>query len=213
MLNFKVKVLDNFLNEKDFAELSNYAKNLASSKKIDIFHNEIDRNNKVIKSTINEEFLTRINNNYLPIASNILKDLNNEKLNLFSYSDFTIVKTNKNSKFPIHDDAPNKLLSGVIFLYPQDNKGTIFYNNKSGEGKTEIDWKINRAVFFSRKERETWHSYEGDKKNDRIALVYNLMTYRKNIREICRIEKKNYIFCMIRYLINPYLLRFLKVTI
>ena len=83
MLNFKVKVLDNFLNEKDFAELSNYAKNLASSKKIDIFHNEIDRNNKVIKSTINEEFLTRINNNYLPIASNILKDLNNEKLNLF----------------------------------------------------------------------------------------------------------------------------------
>ena len=64
MLNFKVKVLDNFLNEKDFAELSNYAKNLASSKKIDIFHNEIDRNNKVIKSTINEEFLTRINNNY-----------------------------------------------------------------------------------------------------------------------------------------------------
>ena len=100
------------------------------------------------------------------------------------------MKTNKNSKFPIHDDAPNKLLSGVIFLYPQDNKGTIFYNNKSGEGKTEIDWKINRAVFFSRKERETWHSYEGDKKNDRIALVYNLMTYRKNIREICRIEKK-----------------------
>ena len=109
---------------------------------------------------------------------------------MFSYSDFSIVKTNKNSKFPIHDDAPNKLLSGVIFLYPQDNKGTIFYNNKSGEGKTEIDWKINRAVFFLRKERETWHSYEGDKKNDRIALVYNLMTYRKNIREICRIEKK-----------------------
>ena len=85
MLNFKVKVLDNFLNEKDFAELSNYAKNLASSKKIDIFHDEIDRNNRVIKSTINEEFLTRINNNYLPIASNILKDLNNEKLNLISY--------------------------------------------------------------------------------------------------------------------------------
>ena len=34
----------------------------------------------------------------------------------------------------------------------------------------------NRAVFFSRKERETWHSYEGDRKSERIALVYNLMT-------------------------------------
>ena len=180
MLNFKVNVLDNFLNEKDFAELSNYAKNLASSEKIDIFHNEIDRNNKVIKSTINEEFLTRINNNYLPKALNILKELNDKKLNLLSYSDFTIVKTNKNSKFPIHDDAPNKLLSGVIFLYPQENKGTIFYNNKLGDGKTEIDWRTNRAVFFSRKERETWHSYEGDDKNDRIALVYNLMKYKNS---------------------------------
>ena len=188
MLNFEVKVLDNFLNEKDFLELSNYAKNLASSEKFDIFHNEIDKNNKVIKSSINEEFLIRINNNYLPIASNILKNLNEKKMSLLSYSDFTIVKTNKNSKFPIHDDAPNKLLSGVIFLYPQNNKGTIFYNKKSGEGKTEIDWKTNRAVFFSRKERETWHSYEGDNKNDRIALVYNLMTYKKNIREVCKIE-------------------------
>ena len=46
MLNFEVKVLDNFLNEKDFLELSNYAKNLASSEKFDIFHNEIDKNNK-----------------------------------------------------------------------------------------------------------------------------------------------------------------------
>ena len=151
MLNFEVKVLDNFLNEKDFLELSNYAKNLASSEKFDIFHNEIDKNNKVIKSSINEEFLIRINNNYLPIASNILKNLNEKKMSLLSYSDFTIVKTNKNSKFPIHDDAPNKLLSGVIFLYPQNNKGTIFYNKKSGEGKTEIDWKTNRAVLFSRK--------------------------------------------------------------
>ena len=90
MLNFEVKVLDNFLNEKDFLELSNYAKNLASSEKFDIFHNEIDKNNKVIKSSINEEFLIRINNNYLPIASNILKNLNEKKMSLLSYSDFTI---------------------------------------------------------------------------------------------------------------------------
>ena len=36
-----------------------------------------------------------------------------------------------------------------------------------------IDWKKNRAV-FSRKEFETWHSYEGNKISNRIALVYNL---------------------------------------
>ena len=213
MLNYKVKVLDKFLSEKDFDDLSNYAKNLASNEKIKIYHNEISKDNKVIKSSIKEEILLRLNNNYFQIASNILKELNKEKLELISYSDFSIIKTNKNSKYPIHDDTPTKLLSGVIFLYPQNNKGTIFYNTKTGEGRTEIDWKLNRAVFFSRKERETWHSYQGDNINDRIALVYNLMTHKKNIKNICKIEKKNYLLCMLRFIVNPYLYRFLKVTI
>ena len=42
-------------------------------------------------------------------------------------------------------------------------------------------------VFFSRIERETWYSYEGNKISDRIALVYNLMT--RKIKEN-KIEKK-----------------------
>lgn len=213
MLNFEIKIIDNFLNDDDFQDLSNYAKNLASNDNIKVFHNEIDKKNNVIKSSIKEDILKRINKNYLPKAINILEKLNNDKLKLFSYSDFTIVKTNKNTKFPIHDDAPNKLLSGVIFLYPKENQGTIFYNNKSGDGKTEVDWRLNRAVFFSRKERETWHSYQGDNKNDRIALVFNLMTLDKNIKEVCKIEKKNYFMCLLRFKINPYLHRFFKKTI
>ena len=213
MLNFKVKILDDFLNDKDFLELSSYAKNLASNEKINVYHNEIDKNNSVIKSSINKDTLIRINKNYLPLAANILRKLNNEKLKLLNYSDFTIIKTNKNSKFPIHDDTPNKLLSGVVFLHPKNNKGTIFYNKKSGEEKTEIEWKLNRAVFFSRKERKTWHSYEGDNQNDRIALVYNLMTHKQNIKKVCEIEKTNYFFCILRFIINPYLYKVLKVTI
>ena len=213
MLNFEIKIIDNFLNDDDFQDLSNYAKNLASNDNIKVFHNEIDKKNNVIKSSIKEDILKRINKNYLPKAINILEKLNNDKLKLFSYSDFTIIKTNKNTKFPIHDDAPNKLLSGVIFLYPKENQGTIFYNNKSGDGKTEVDWRLNRAVFFSRKERETWHSYQGDNKNDRIALVFNLMTLDKNIKEVCKIEKKNYFMCLLRFKINPYLYRFFKITI
>ena len=129
---------------------------------------------------------------------------------MFSYSDFSIIKTNKNSKFPIHDDTPNKLLSGVIYLYPENNSGTVFYNTKSGDDKTSIDWKQNRAVFFSRKERETWHSYEGDRINDRVALVYNLMTHEQNIKKVCEIENKNYVISNIRYKLNPYLFKFIN---
>ena len=111
----------------------------------------------------------------------------------------------------ISDDTPNKLLSGVVYLKPEKNIGTIFYEDKQGNGRKEIEWKQNRAVFFSRTERETWHSYQGDGKCNRIALVYNLMT--NNIKEVCKIEKKNYIISQFRYKINPYIYRFFKFTI
>ena len=42
--------------------------------------------------------------------------------------------------------------------------------------------------FFSRKEFETWHSYEGNKVSNRIALVYNLNTY--NIKKSIRLRIK-----------------------
>tara|TARA_B100000029_G_scaffold494698_1_gene558788 strand:- start:485 stop:1126 length:642 start_codon:yes stop_codon:yes gene_type:complete len=213
MLNYKIKIIDNFLSDQDFLELTKIAKNLNINQKFNVYHNEIDQNNKIIKSTIDKDLLIKINNNYFSKSINILKELNPDKAKLFSYSDFTIIKTKKDSKFPIHDDTPNKLLSGVIYLYPENNKGTVFYNNKMGSDKTEIEWKLNRAVFFSRKERETWHSYKGDGINDRIALVYNLMTDENNIKKICKIEKKNYIYSNLRFKLNPYLFRYFNKTI
>ena len=210
MLNYKIKKIDNFLEDEDFKSLSNYAKNLSENNKIDVYPNTIDKNNNILKLSIEKNLLIKINSKYLPRAFDILKELNPEKIKLFSYSDFSIIKTNKNSKFPIHDDTPNKLLSGVIYLYPENNSGTVFYNSKSGDNKTSIDWKQNRAVFFSRRERETWHSYEGDRINDRVALVYNLMTHEQNIKKVCEIENKNYLISNIRYKLNPYLFKLIN---
>ena len=48
--------------------------------------------------------------------------------------------------------------------------------------------EAQQGCFFSRKEKETWHSYEGDGSNDRVALVYNLVTTK--IRDVYTIEKK-----------------------
>ena len=159
-----------------------------------------------MKSSRVKSLLKRIHNNYHDKTMNILKDINQAKANLYDYSDFTIIVTSKNKKFPIHDDTPNKLLSGVIYLLPEENTGTIFYDDKKGSNKTAIDWKPNRAVFFSRKERETWHSYEGDKINNRVALVYNLMT--NNIKEVYNIEKKNYFLGNLRFKLNPYIYQY-----
>ena len=48
----------------------------------------------------------------------------------------------------------------------------------------------------------------GDGKSNRIVLVYNLMTRR--IKDVFKVENKNFIIGNLRYKINPYIYRFFK---
>ncbi len=206
-----IKIIDNFLNQKDLEEITSVKLNTINSREVKVYHNQIDKNNEVKADCINPEFLKRLQKNYHNKAMNLLKELNPEKTKLYDYSEFHIIETGANYEFPIHDDTPDKLLSGVIYLKPEKNSGTIFYANKKGEGKNSVDWKINRGVFFSRSERETWHSYKGDGKSNRIVLVYNLMTRR--LKDVYKIENKSYILGRLRYRLNPYLHKYFKFTI
>ena len=209
-LEYKIKVIDDFLKKDDFEALCGLNLESNNENEFKVYHNKIN-NNQIIYSTINQDLLKKIHNNYFTKATNILKEICPEKLSLYDYSDFTVIVTKKNSKFPIHDDTPDKLLSVVIYLYPENNSGTFFYSDKKGSNKTSIEWKPNRAVFFSRKEKETWHSYEGNGTNKRVVLVYNLMTNR--IKEVFKIENKNYLIGNFRFKINPYLFKYFKKTI
>jgi hypothetical protein len=200
-------IIDDFLNQQDFEQLCQLeVGNVKDSIKIYRI-----KNDKIKSSGIDKKLIDRLHKNYHHKAINILKKLCPQKLCLYDYSDFTIIVTSKNYKFPFHDDTPNKILSGVVYLYPEKNIGTIFSENKKGLNINTVDWKQNRAVFFSRKERETWHTYKGDGINNRVVLVYNLNTNR--IRDVYEIEKKNYIWGNFRYTINPYLYRYFKFTI
>ena len=206
-----LRVIDNFLEKKDLDDISSIKLKKIGRKEIHVYHNSIDKNHDTKVECIDPDFLKRLQKNYHDKALEILKTLNPLKAKLYDYSEFHIIETGADYQFPIHDDTPNKLLSGVIYLKPEKNSGTIFYDNKKGDGKKIIDWKINRAVFFSRIERETWHSYKGDGNSNRIALVYNLMTNR--IKEVYTIEKKSYFIGQLRYKLNPYIYRFFKFTI
>jgi hypothetical protein len=207
----KIEIIDNFFESNDFIKLNSLKLRIVESDKVDIYHNTINKAGEVTESCIDKNIIKHLHDKYHEKLLTILKSLNEKKTELYDYSDFTIVHTGKNYKFPIHDDTPNKLLSGVIYLTPEKNTGTIFYSNKKGSNKNVIDWKKNRAVFFSRKENETWHSYEGDGLSSRVALVYNLMTNR--IKDVYRIEKKNYLFGQIRWKLNPYLYKHFKIVI
>jgi len=206
-----IKIINNFLFKEDFTELSQLILKKTKEKEINVYHNSISMDGIKINECIEKNTLIRLHKNYHNRAIQLLTELSPKKVELYEYSEFHIIETGKNYKFPIHDDTPNKLLSGVIYLTPINNVGTLFYDNKSGDNKREIKWEQNRAVFFSRKEKTTWHSYRGDGASNRIALVYNLMT--KNIKEVSKIENNNYYFSMFRYKLNPYLYRLFGITI
>ena len=207
----KIKIIDNFLEKKDINTLSNLKLKVCEEDKMNVYHNSIREREVLNIECINKELLISLNSNYHKKALSILAELCPEKVHLYDYSEFHIIEIGKNFKFPIHEDTPNKLLSGVIYLKPLKNIGTNFFSSKTGDEKKTVDCKINRGVFFSRKEKKTWHSFEGDGKSNRVALVYNLMT--NNIKEVYKIEGKNYLFGMMRYKLNPYLYRFFKFTI
>ena len=122
----------------------------------------------------------------------ILQKLAPEKLHLWTHSDFSLIETPKDVAFPIHEDVPEKLLSIVVYIAPEVNSGTSLYETKEGNGKIDIEWKINPALLFSRKEGITWHSYRGNGQTSRLALVYNLLT--TDIKQVFKIEKKSYFF-------------------
>ena len=206
-----IKLIDNFLNEHDLKEIQSLNLTAVKKNEVKVYHNSIDKNNNVKSECINSDTIIRLHRNYHKKAINVLRELNSAKIDLYEYSEFHIIETGANCQFPIHDDTPNKLLSGVIYINPESNSGTKFYKTKKGEGEKTVEWKINRGVFFSRKERETWHSYKGDGNSNRIALVYNLMTTR--IKEVFEIEKKSYLIGNFRYKINPYIYKFFKFTI
>ena len=207
----KLKIIKNFLEKKDLETLKLLKLNKLKNDEIKVYHNKIYTNGDIQSDCLNKKQLKEFQQKYHPKALDLLKVLNPLKANLYEYSEFHIIETGSHFKFPIHDDTPDKLLSGVIYISPEKNLGTIFYNDKKGNGKKIVDWEVNKAVFFSRTEGQTWHSYEGDKISNRIVLVYNLMTSK--IKDVYRIEKENYFLGKFRYWINPYLYRFFKITI
>ena len=202
------RIIDNFLSEELFNYLCSIQLNKVSDNEIFNHHNNISKNGVIESSCISNDKLKKLNAECHQKAISILEELSPEKVSLYDYSDFNIIETGKNYSFPIHRDHVNKLLSGVIYLYPEKNLGTILYDNKSGKNAIEIEWKQNRGFFFSRNEHSTWHSYKGDGNNNRIVLVYNLMT--NNTKRVCEIEGLNYNFIKFRETINPYIYRFFK---
>ena len=73
--------------------------------------------------------------------------------------------------FPIHDEAPYKILSTVVYLAPRYATGTILYNKQKQIEKV-ITWKPNRAFTFCGQNNVTWHTYGHWDKSTRVTINY-----------------------------------------
>ncbi len=202
------RILDNFLNSDSLSYLSSLELKKVEANEVFSYQNKIDKNGQVNTTCIDPKILKNLQEFCHNTAIKILDELAPQKTHLYEYSDFNIIETGKDYIFPIHRDHVNKLLSGVVYLKPKNNTGTIIYKNKKGENPQEIEWKENRALFFSRTEKTSWHNYKGDGKNNRVVLVYNLMTTKT--KEVCELEGINYNLIKFREFINPYIYRFFK---
>ena len=146
---------NNFLQKDDFQYILSAISNLSEVNENELKINTaslIHKNGTVINQGIFDKiFLKNFHEKYTPQALKILEEINYQKLQTFEYSSLSIIQTGKNYKFPIHQDTIKKILSGVIYLSPEINLGTIFYDDKKGKNKKVKEWRVNRAVFFSRK--------------------------------------------------------------
>ena len=171
-------IMDDFLDPEDFAVLSSHPKDhVAAGKVLSIFNNQVFADGRVVAENLSKELLVRIHSRCHPKMYKLLQELAPNKVHLYEYSDYELVITGSKCPFPVHDDIPSKLLSIVVYLSPEHNTGALLYDNREGRNPHEVPWKQNRALIFSRREQVTWHAYKGDGKNNRLALVYNLMTH------------------------------------
>ena len=205
----KIEVIDNFLTEEDFKELSTLKLKSVNNFEKKVYHNRIFKDGSIESSCVENKTIRRLHNNYHSIAIKILEKYAPQKVELYQYSDFHIVVAGANYSFPIHSDTPNKLLSGVVYLVPEKNFGTTLYSANKKKIKN-IEWKQNRALFFSRTEN-TPHSYKSDSISNRITLIYNLMTV--DIKSVCKAEKTFYPYIYIKLKINKFLLKYFNLNI
>ena len=210
-MSLKIEIIDDFLSIEDLKKLQSLDLGKTPDKQMNVYVKKIDEKNNISGTGMEDATALKLQQNYHLKAFQLLKQLNPEKAELYEYSEFGITDTGTNYNFPIHNDTPNKLLSGVIFLSPDKSEGTKFYKNKKGEGENSIEWKVNRGVFFSRMENLSWHSFNNGDNGTRRVLIYNLMTY--DVKKVCEIENVNHHIVKFKHLVNPYLYRFFKFVI
>lgn len=180
---FEHRIIDNFFSEDVFVDLCSISTDhlgptdkeiYSASVSLDGTIKNYQRADGKRRNLLSKELVQRIHNDRHSDMMDLLKELAPEKVKFYHHSTYNIIMSGKDFKYPIHDDSRKKLLTVVVYVTPEKNKGTLLHSSETGENTYEVEWKQNRALIFSRKDNVTWHSVKGDGISNRLILSYNL---------------------------------------
>jgi hypothetical protein len=166
------KIIDNFFDDETFHKLQ-YECSLLMEKlgTDDIKKDAIDLHKLIpMNDTVIDPVLLANKN----ILCNIDKILNSFPYSrtyseYFSIPSFYFLKK-ASGEFPVHDEALEKTLSIVVYIYPTLSAGTNIYKTPNEYSHT-VNWVPNRALIFCGEKNKTWHNF-GAKDEDRITLNF-----------------------------------------
>ena len=189
MWNTKSVVIDDFLEKEHFDFLTKVDFGEMKPKDWKNYANSV-QNGKLVKlaGEIPADMLLDMDKKYTPKLLKVLDDLVPGLSKQYKHTEITLTAIGKDLVFHVHTDKLEKILSVVVYIYPEQNAGTLLYNSKidskNGTDEQEVEWKQNRAFIFSRTDT-SWHNYKADGKNPRVVLVYNLRNdnAKNNLKE------------------------------
>lgn len=154
--------IDNYLPEKEFTELRSKAMQIEYS------------NYKVTREILKYDFT--------PQMELLLENFNQrEDIPKRKYSDLKkfihFAITPANFVHDIHTEAPFKIMSAVLYLGPEENRGTRLYKSLD-EPPVEIEWKPNRLFVFCGYDH-TFHDYLSSS----VRYTYNYFLVDKPVIE------------------------------
>jgi len=192
-------IVDDFLDESDFNQVIDYAKehqnNIEIEKRTCVKYNWFfDHTGKYIKLRIVDE--TSRYPDWVPddspkwsieFGESMAKKYYGHILNFrtqLGYKDispynpmFTMTLSYFHKDFDYrrsHTDGFWKLFSSTLYVSPERNLGTTMTSDRYSDDAITVPWKQNRLHCFVRDLENTWHNFKADGESDRVTINFCL---------------------------------------
>ena len=165
-------VIDNFFKSADFDKISLACVNLYKKYENEIITADSCLSFAEVYNIIGEDVFNIILQSNRSILDNIEQYPIHRRFEKYvSFPTFHILPPNVPPQ-KIHDEALDKSISIVVYLYPSNSVGTALFKSHSRDSFVkEVEWKPNRAMIFCGQENVTWHDFYS-REEPRVTLNY-----------------------------------------